>query len=138
MILSSLLYRGYTGFCLTMVFDQQSQTKVEALRLDMDNAEQKNMDDRSQTCLTADEFKRVPNLRLLILDHFDIKEEDFRNLLSKLLWLRWHGCPRAFNVKNLNLEDLVILDLSWSKVTEGWEGWKSIKVAQILCFSVFT
>ncbi|XP_030449000.1 disease resistance protein RPV1-like [Syzygium oleosum] len=115
------------------IFKQdESQTKVEALCLDMDNTEQKHMDDRSQTCLTADKFKRVPNLRLLILDHFDIKEEDFRNLLSKLLWLRWHGCPRAFNVKNLNLEDLVILDLSWSKVTEGWEGWKSIKLSRNL------
>jgi len=120
-----------------MVFDQQSQMKVEALWLEMDNTEQKDMDGRSQTSLTGDQFKRVPNLRLLILDHFDIKK-DFRNLLSKLLWLRWHGCPRAFNVINLNLEVLVVLDLSWSKVTEGWEGWNSIKVAQILCISLFT
>ncbi|XP_039165493.1 disease resistance protein RPV1-like [Eucalyptus grandis] len=120
------------------VFKQdESQTKVEALCLDMDNTEQKVMDDRLQACLTADEFKRVPNLHLLILDHFDIKH-DFSNLLLKLLWLRWHGCPRAFNVVNLNLVDLVIFDLSWSKVTEGWEGWNNIKVAQILCVSLLT
>ncbi|KAL3745710.1 hypothetical protein ACJRO7_014776 [Eucalyptus globulus] len=100
------------------IFKQdESQMKVEALWLEMDNTEQKDKDGRSQTYLTGDQFKRVPNLRLLILDHFDIKK-DFRNLLSKLLWLRWHGCPRAFNVINLNLEVLVVLDLSWSKVTE--------------------
>ncbi|KAK3437403.1 hypothetical protein EUGRSUZ_C02087 [Eucalyptus grandis] len=82
----------------------------------MDTTEQNDMDDRSQTYLTADEFKRVPNLHLLILDHFDIKH-DFSNLLLKLLWLRWHGCPIAFNVINLNLVDLVILDLPWSKLS---------------------
>lgn len=114
------------------IFKQdESQMKVEALWLEMDNTEQKDMDGRSQTYLTGDQFKRVPNLRLLILDHFDIKK-DFRNLLSKLLWLRWHGCPRAFNVINLNLEVLVVLDLSWSKITEGWEGWNSIKLARKL------
>ncbi|XP_039164397.1 disease resistance protein RPV1-like [Eucalyptus grandis] len=112
------------------IFKQdESQTKVEALCLDMDTTEQNDMDDRSQTCLTADEFKRVPNLHLLILDHFDIKH-DFSNLLLKLLWLRWHGCPIAFNVINLNLVDLVILDLPWSKVTEGWEGWNNIKLSR--------
>ncbi|KAL3745717.1 hypothetical protein ACJRO7_014783 [Eucalyptus globulus] len=86
---------------------------------------------QDETYLTGDQFKRVPNLRLLILDHFDIKE-DFRYLLSKLLWLRWHGYPRAFNVINLNLEVLVVLDLWWSKITEGWEGWNSINLARKL------
>jgi len=116
-----------------MVFDQQIQMKVEALCLDMDN--QKDMDHQSKTCLTPDKFKKVPNLRFLIMDHSDIKD-DFSDLLSNLLWLRWHGCPRDFDVTNLHLENLLVLDLSWSKVTEGWGGWNHIKVAQILCISL--
>ncbi|XP_030541303.1 disease resistance protein RPV1-like [Rhodamnia argentea] len=117
-----------------IIQQDEQQMKVEALCLGMDNhsfTEQKDMDDLSQTCWTPAQFGRVPNLRLLIMDH-SIIEEDFRNLLAKLLWLRWHGCPRAFDVYNLHLENLVVLDLSWSKVTEGWKCWNYVELSRKL------
>ncbi|KAF8034888.1 hypothetical protein BT93_C1037 [Corymbia citriodora subsp. variegata] len=107
---------------------------VIALCLDMDNqsfTEQSDRADQSQTCLTPDQFNRVPNLHFLIVDHSDIKE-NFNGLLLKLLWLRWHGCPRAFKAINLHMKNLAVLDLSWSKVTEGWVGWKYIKLSRNL------
>ncbi|XP_059657711.1 disease resistance protein RPV1-like [Cornus florida] len=59
-------------------------------------------------------------------------DRDFKCLLLKLRWLRWNACPPIFRPTNFHLKDLVIIDLSWSKVTEAWEGWNHIKIARKL------
>ncbi|XP_030440020.1 disease resistance protein RPV1-like [Syzygium oleosum] len=69
-------------------------------------------------------------LRFLKLDNASIKG-DFTNLLSSLRWLDWRGCPATFEAKNLHLDKLVILDLSWSKVTHKWKGWSQIKMPRL-------
>jgi len=53
---------------------------------------------------------------------------DFANVFPNLKWLQWRGCTRDFAATNFHVEKLVILDLSWSKVTEDWGGWGEIKV----------
>ncbi|XP_056171952.1 disease resistance protein RPV1-like [Syzygium oleosum] len=75
-------------------------------------------------------FKSMPNIRFLKLDHASMTG-NFANVFPKLRWLRWQGCPRDFKATEFNLTELVILYLSWSKVTEDWRGWRKIKMEQL-------
>ncbi|KAL3739986.1 hypothetical protein ACJRO7_021293 [Eucalyptus globulus] len=80
---------------------------------------------------TETDFKSMLNIRFLNLDHASMTG-NFANVFPKLRWLRWQGCPRDFEAAEFSLTDLVILDLSWSKVTEDWGGWRKIKVVSYL------
>ncbi|XP_056174860.1 disease resistance protein L6-like [Syzygium oleosum] len=73
-------------------------------------------------------FENMSNIRFLRLDQANL-EGNFKGLLSSLRWLHWQGCPRNLGAQNLDLEKLVILDLSWSKVHEKWNGWSEIEKA---------
>lgn len=96
--------------------------RVQALCLKVDNGS-----DESFTC---DEFESLSKLRFLKLDNANI-QGDFTNVLCNLRWLDWRGCPATFEAINLHLENLVILDLSGSKVTQYWEGWNQIEMPQL-------
>ncbi|XP_018722508.2 disease resistance protein RPV1 [Eucalyptus grandis] len=78
----------------------------------------------------ARHFKSMPNIRFLILDRAKVAG-DFANVFPNLKWLQWRGCTRDFEATNFHVEKLVILDLSWSKVTEDWGGWRKIKMPQL-------
>ncbi|KAK3439423.1 hypothetical protein EUGRSUZ_C04271 [Eucalyptus grandis] len=78
----------------------------------------------------ARDFKSMPNIRFLILDCAKVVG-DFANVFPNLKWLQWRGCTRDFAATNFHVEKLVILDLSWSKVTEDWGGWRKIKMPQL-------
>ncbi|XP_030476814.1 disease resistance protein RPV1-like [Syzygium oleosum] len=96
--------------------------RVQALCLKVDNG--------SDKCFTCVEFQNLSKLRFLKLDNANI-QGDFTNLLCNLRWLDWRGCPATFDAINLHLENLVILDLSGSKVTQNWEGWSQIKMPRL-------
>ncbi|KAL3728984.1 hypothetical protein ACJRO7_033559 [Eucalyptus globulus] len=49
-----------------------------------------------------------------------------------LRWLSWHNFPATFELTALSLTKLVILDLSWSKITKKWSGWNHINMAKNL------
>ncbi|KAK3431319.1 hypothetical protein EUGRSUZ_E03194 [Eucalyptus grandis] len=81
--------------------------------------------------LCPDTFtETLPNVRFLKLDRASMTG-NFADVFPKLRWLRWQGCPRDFEATELNLTELVILDLSWSKVTKDWGGWRKIKMEQL-------
>ncbi|KAF8029734.1 hypothetical protein BT93_E2228 [Corymbia citriodora subsp. variegata] len=80
--------------------------------------------------LTETNFKSMPNIRFLRLDHASMSG-NFANVFPKLRWLHWQGCPRDFEATGFNLTEAAILDLSWSKVTEDWGGWRKIKMEQL-------
>ncbi|XP_056172034.1 disease resistance protein RPV1-like isoform X2 [Syzygium oleosum] len=96
--------------------------RVQAIRLKFANG--------SNNCFTREEFQRLSKMRFLKLDKANIRG-DFTNLLSNLRWLDWQGCPTTFEAVNLHLKKLAILDLSWSKVTQDWEGWSQIKMPRL-------
>ncbi|KAL3745699.1 hypothetical protein ACJRO7_014765 [Eucalyptus globulus] len=76
-------------------------------------------------------FARMSNVRFLRLDQANL-EGNFERRLSSLRWLHWQGCPRHLLAENLDLTELVVLDLSWSKVSDKWNGWSEIKKAKKL------
>ncbi|XP_048137912.1 disease resistance protein Roq1-like [Rhodamnia argentea] len=54
---------------------------------------------------------------------------DFQNLLPQLRWLQWQNCPSDFAAANFHPKKLVVLDLSYSQISEDWGGWGPLKVA---------
>ncbi|KAL3746683.1 hypothetical protein ACJRO7_015612 [Eucalyptus globulus] len=86
--------------------------------------------DRSCHCFRCEEFELLPGLRFLELGKAKIIG-DSKNALSNLRWLDWQGCLETFGACDLHLKELVILDLSWSKVAHDWKGWSQIKMPQL-------
>ncbi|KAF8029500.1 hypothetical protein BT93_E2032 [Corymbia citriodora subsp. variegata] len=93
--------------------------EVEALCFDFKNR-------RLHTFMETN-FKSMPNIRFLKLIHASMTG-NFANVFPKLRWLCWQDCPRDLETADFSLNDLVILDLSWSKITKDWGGWGKIKV----------
>ncbi|PKI38093.1 hypothetical protein CRG98_041512 [Punica granatum] len=81
--------------------------------------------------LKHEQFSGFRNLRLLKLVGAKLTG-DFENLLPKLKWFTWQRCPSDFAATNLTLENLVVLDLSDSFITENWVGWNMIQIAKNL------
>ncbi|XP_039166184.1 disease resistance protein RPP2A [Eucalyptus grandis] len=76
---------------------------------------------------TSEQFKKLTNLRFLQVKAANLAG-DFQGLLPKLRWLQWKDCPSDFAAANFYLNKLVVLDLSWSEISEDWGGWGPLKV----------
>ncbi|KAJ4963303.1 hypothetical protein NE237_023242 [Protea cynaroides] len=93
--------------------------KVESLHLDFGYASKDHY-------LKSEGFQAMSKLRLLRIDYANLVGNS-EHLFSKLRWLSWKGCPLEFTPANFYLEELVVLDLSQSNVTEDWKGWQQMK-----------
>ncbi|XP_031387055.1 disease resistance protein TAO1-like [Punica granatum] len=71
------------------------------------------------------DFNPLSNLRFLKLDQANI-QGDFRNCLPTLRSLDWAGCSKMADLLNLHLDDVVILDLSYSQITRDTYSWTEI------------
>ncbi|XP_030476851.2 disease resistance protein RRS1-like [Syzygium oleosum] len=107
---------------LEVINKKEGMEEVEALSFDFKNLHLHSF--------TETDFKSMPSIRFLKLDHAKMTG-NFENVFPNLRWLRWQGCPRDFVAAEFSLTELVILDLSWSKVTEDWGGWRLIKMEQL-------
>ncbi|KAF8035694.1 hypothetical protein BT93_C1657 [Corymbia citriodora subsp. variegata] len=74
----------------------------------------------------CEQFWKMSNLRYLRLDQAKILG-DITKLPPKLRWLDWRECHSIPELGKMHLKELVILDLSWSRVTKDSEFWKKIK-----------
>ncbi|PKI53255.1 hypothetical protein CRG98_026387 [Punica granatum] len=99
---------------------EEGSEKVEAMYLSDD-------EQLEGKCFGYEAFECLKNLRFLEWYRFRF-DGDMNRVLTKLRWLSWHNCPADFRATNLNLPNLVILDLSWSDISEAWDGWSQIKV----------
>ncbi|XP_056162695.1 disease resistance protein L6-like [Syzygium oleosum] len=88
-------------------------------------------DSKSPYDLTQVGFSCLSNLRFLQVNGVNLAG-NFENLLPQLRWLCWHYCPSKFLPTNFYLRNLVILDLSWSNISEDWVGWHQIKMSKNL------
>ncbi|KAL3744254.1 hypothetical protein ACJRO7_013502 [Eucalyptus globulus] len=95
--------------------------RVRALRLDNCS---------SNTEFTAKQFEELPNLRFLQV-RAGILIGDSKSLLPELRWLGWNWHIASVATR-FHPEKLIVLDLSWSKISEFWEGWSQFKVAKEL------
>ncbi|XP_031501703.2 disease resistance protein RUN1-like [Nymphaea colorata] len=72
-----------------------------------------------QTCVGAEAFETMTKLTLLHINHTEI-EGDFRHFPKKVKWLEWKGCMKESLPDELSLEKAVILDLSYSMISQVW------------------
>jgi len=84
----------------------------------------------------AKQLKKMTNLRFLQADGVDFTG-DFQSLLLELRWLQWKGCPSNFVADNFHPKKLVVLDLSYSAISEDWGGWDPLKVRRKEGIEVF-
>ncbi|XP_042520122.1 disease resistance protein L6-like isoform X2 [Macadamia integrifolia] len=106
---------------LDVLVNQMGTSKCEGLSIDFSSGS------RSQ-CLMSDGFAAMTELRLLQLDHVQ-SSGNITNSFSELRWLSWRGCPDQFALTNFCPQNLAVLDLSNSEITENWMGWNCIKKA---------
>ncbi|XP_042480676.1 disease resistance protein L6-like [Macadamia integrifolia] len=80
-------------------------------------------------CLMSEGFSVMTGLRLLQVDYAQ-SFENFTNSFSELRWLSWRGCPDQCALTNFCPQKLVVLYLSYSKITNNWMCWNYIKVSK--------
>ncbi|XP_056166987.1 uncharacterized protein LOC115685312 isoform X2 [Syzygium oleosum] len=97
---------------------------IQDMEKGMENVEALSFD------FTAGDFQSMPDIRFLKLDNAKVSG-NFAGAFASLRWLCWQRCPLKFDAFNFVLRELVILDLSWSKVTEDWGGWTEIKMEKL-------
>ncbi|XP_056174730.1 disease resistance protein RUN1-like [Syzygium oleosum] len=76
----------------------------------------------------GEQFNELTNLRFLQVCGVNFIG-DFQNLLPQLRWLQWENCPSNFEMANFHPKKLIVLDLSYSSISEDWEGWGPLKMA---------
>ncbi|XP_039165718.1 disease resistance protein RPV1-like [Eucalyptus grandis] len=104
---------------LAMLKERKGTEKVQALGIMFDHG--------TDVCFTCEAFYPLWNLRFLKLDCANI-EGNLQNLLPNLRWLDWQVCPeKTLGLPYFNVEHLLILDLSWSRINQGWRGWELIR-----------
>ncbi|XP_056165299.1 disease resistance protein RPV1-like [Syzygium oleosum] len=108
---------------LSILKRKEGSRKMEALSIGYRGNE--------DVILKHDEFANLRNLRFFEGDGVFFVG-DFNNLLSNLRWISWQSCPPKFEATNFHPTNLVVLDLSWSHISEGWIGWNQIKAASKL------
>ncbi|XP_039154707.1 disease resistance protein RPV1-like isoform X2 [Eucalyptus grandis] len=130
---------------LDLLRKHKGEKKVEALRLNLDNHQQYRF--------SYEGFENISNLRFLevdgLMENFRAEKrllwhespsnvlplDDFQEnsyLLPQLRWLSWPKIPPTFKITNFSMEDVVILNLSESKITHDWKGWSHMKVMKNL------
>ncbi|XP_030456461.2 disease resistance protein RPV1-like [Syzygium oleosum] len=82
-------------------------------------------------CLTNEQFRKLPNLRYLRIQQAEVTG-DFKDLLPKLRWLDWMACATSFFPTNFHPENLVILNVRVSGLTEHWDAWHRVNGLQKL------
>lgn len=80
--------------------------------------------------IKSDEIARLPELLFLGGEGLTFVG-NFKNCLHSLRWLSWRHCSPNFSAMNLYLENLVVLNLSRSKITDNWGGWRQIQAAKL-------
>ncbi|KAF8027461.1 hypothetical protein BT93_E0382 [Corymbia citriodora subsp. variegata] len=130
------------GLDLLRKHKQKGNEEVEALRLSFDH--------QGQHRFTWEGLESLSNLKFLevqgSIEQFSAEERlvwhespskvhptnENSYLLPQLRWLSWHDIPSTFNIATFFMEDMVILDLSWSKITHVWEGWNHMEAMKNL------
>ncbi|KAJ0513866.1 putative TIR domain, P-loop containing nucleoside triphosphate hydrolase [Helianthus annuus] len=129
--------------------------KVQGLALDMqrikgmnstsivirDNGRKRSFEDFSgRTIHTNNEnfkvgaIEKMKNLMLLQLDYATFSGS-YKKLPRKLRLLRWHGFSLKSIPSDVPFENLVVLDLRYSKLKEVWDGFKVVGSLKILNLS---
>ncbi|XP_034903991.1 TMV resistance protein N isoform X2 [Populus alba] len=106
------------------VLDQQKGTEVvEGLALDVRASEAKSLNTGS--------FAKMRCLNLLQINGVHLTGS-FKLLSKVLMWICWFECPLQYLPFDFTLDNLVVLDMQYSKLRELWKGKKILNKLKIL------
>ncbi|KAL7237877.1 hypothetical protein ACSBR2_004056 [Camellia fascicularis] len=88
----------------------------------------------NQIPLEVDAFARMHKLKLLQLKYIQISGS-FENFPKGLRWLCWHGFPFKSIPHDFPLENLIVLDMSYSRLQITWKGAKILESLKVLDLS---
>ncbi|KAL7237856.1 hypothetical protein ACSBR2_004041 [Camellia fascicularis] len=88
----------------------------------------------NQIPLEVDAFVRMHKLKLLQLKYIQISGS-FENFPKGLRWLCWHGFPFKSIPHDFPLENLIVLDMSYSRLQITWKGAKLLESLKVLDLS---
>ncbi|KAF3789580.1 Leucine-rich repeat-containing protein 1 [Nymphaea thermarum] len=89
----------------------EGTSNIEAIALDIGK--------KDLTDLRTEAFAAMSGLRLLHIANVNFAG-DFTCIPNKLKWLKWEGCPFKSLPSEFNLQEVVVLDLSFGMVSEVW------------------
>ncbi|XP_042488994.1 disease resistance protein RUN1-like [Macadamia integrifolia] len=99
---------------------------------------------RGENRLTTVGFSKMPNLRLLDVDHKEwdtpkiAVESSHQECFKNLVWVRWKAFPSEYIPNDFDIGNLVILDMPYSKLKEVWKGTKYLTKLKELNLSYST
>ncbi|XP_059654437.1 disease resistance protein RPP2B-like [Cornus florida] len=82
-----------------------------------------NLPESEKVKLKAKAFTKMERLRLLHLNNVHLRGS-YKHLSRRLVWLSWKGFSSNYIPSNLIMDNLVALDLSYSKLKQVWRGTK--------------
>ncbi|KAL7257871.1 hypothetical protein ACSBR1_004062 [Camellia fascicularis] len=88
----------------------------------------------NQIPLEVDAFVRMHKLKLLQLKYIQISGS-FENFPKGLRWLCWHGFPFKSIPHDFPLENLIVLDMSYSRLQITWKGAKLLESLKVFDLS---
>ncbi|XP_021985500.2 disease resistance protein RPS6 [Helianthus annuus] len=107
----------------------------------MDSGIKRSYDDFSGRTIRANKvnfkvgaIEKMKNLMLVQLDYATFSGS-YKKLPKKLRLLRWHGLSIQSIPSDVPLQNLVVLDLRYSKLKEVWDGFKVVGSLKILNLS---
>ncbi|XP_058216680.1 disease resistance protein RPV1-like [Rhododendron vialii] len=101
-------------------FSYQGTEAVEGLVL--------NFPELNGVQVNAKAFEKMNRMRLLNLNYVHLSV-GYEHSSTRLVWLCWNGFPLKHVPSNLHMENLVTLDLCYSKLKQVWKGTKvSVKL----------
>ncbi|KAF5786561.1 putative TIR domain, P-loop containing nucleoside triphosphate hydrolase [Helianthus annuus] len=121
-----------------LALDMQRIKRINStLIVKMDNGRKRSYEDfsgGSKENFKVGAIEKMKNLVLLQLDYATFSGS-YKKLPKKLRLLRWHGFSLKCIPSEVPLENLVVLDMRYSKLKEVWDGFKVVGQLKILNLS---
>lgn len=84
--------------------------------------------------LSTKAFAKMNKLRLLQLNYVHLNG-CYDHISKELRWLCWHGFPLKFIPTSFHVENMVVIDMKYSKLTQVWKEVKFVKMLEVLDLS---
>ncbi|XP_048426172.1 TMV resistance protein N-like [Pyrus x bretschneideri] len=91
--------------------DKSGTEAIQGLTLDLQESD--------ETSFSTEAFRNMHSLRLLKLNYVKLTGS-YNNLPNELRWLCWHGFPLEVIPEDFDHPNIVVIDLSYSKLTRVW------------------
>ncbi|XP_056174845.1 disease resistance protein RRS1-like [Syzygium oleosum] len=126
-----IIWKEYPlGICRVWIQDEALellQKKEEKWKSINEDVQALSLTSSCSCTFKPEQLAALPNLRFIRVKGINFFS-NFDNHLSELRWLSWQVRQMTFQASNFHFSKLVVLDLSNSKIADGWGGRSQMKV----------